>query len=111
MVASPVPLSETQIGLMEEKAIPHGLTNCGSVVAATPGISDTRFVCVKLLVPSASVRCAPEVTRRIIPRASMMRIALCCLVAMGFLLHTPHRPRIYSHVKSHTTIFLQTICQ
>jgi len=53
-----VPLSETQKGLVEEKAIPHGLTRSGSVVLATPGISDTKFVCVKLLVPSASVRCA-----------------------------------------------------
>src|SRR5271166_5445957 len=48
-VASPVPLSETQNGLVGEKDTPHGLTRLGSVHAARPGMSETRFCWLKLL--------------------------------------------------------------
>src|ERR1700722_10211741 len=44
-VAKPVPLSETHQGLVAEDDNPHGLTRLGSVIAATPGISETRLFC------------------------------------------------------------------
>src|SRR5690349_4343811 len=40
----PVPLFETQIGLVASIAMPHPLTRFGSMLAATPGRSATRFV-------------------------------------------------------------------
>src|SRR5436305_11103908 len=48
-VVTPLPLSEIQNGEpvacpLVPKEIPHGLTSCGSVLAASPGMSDTRFV-------------------------------------------------------------------
>src|SRR5262245_17878345 len=39
------PLSEIQKGLVELSEMPQGLTRWGSVTAATPGKSETRFVC------------------------------------------------------------------
>src|SRR5262245_42810334 len=47
-VDTPVPLSETQNGLPPLSAMPQGLTRWGSRFAATPGRSDTRFVCSTL---------------------------------------------------------------
>ena len=46
-----VPLSETQIGVVGPAAMPHGFTRLGSVLRATPGISDSRFVCRYSLRP------------------------------------------------------------
>src|SRR6266576_5985330 len=43
-VASPVPWSEVQKGDVAEKATPHGFLRLGSVLAARPGISETRLV-------------------------------------------------------------------
>ena len=45
-VASPVPLSDTHIGEVELRDMPHGFTRFGSVVLATPDVSATRFVCL-----------------------------------------------------------------
>src|SRR5262245_3713413 len=47
-VDTPVPLSETQKGLPPLSEMPQGLTRLGSRVLATPGRSDTRFVCSTL---------------------------------------------------------------
>src|SRR5204862_6604583 len=44
-VETPVPLSATHHGLVELDVRPHGLTRLGSVSAANPGTSETRFVC------------------------------------------------------------------
>src|ERR1041384_266946 len=41
-VATPVPLSATHHGLVALRASPQGLTRWGSVVAASPGTSETR---------------------------------------------------------------------
>ena len=38
-------LSEIQNGLPELSEMPQALTRLGSIVAATPGRSDTRLVC------------------------------------------------------------------
>src|ERR1019366_8362495 len=43
-VVTSLPLSETQIGVAGPAAMPHGLTRLGSVLQATPGMSDSRFV-------------------------------------------------------------------
>src|SRR5690242_5363686 len=40
----PLPLFETQIGLVASIAMPHPLTRFGSILAATPGRSATSFV-------------------------------------------------------------------
>src|SRR6266516_8160220 len=40
----PVPLLATQIGLVPLEDRPHGLTTLESVMAASPGTSDTRLV-------------------------------------------------------------------
>jgi hypothetical protein len=40
-----VPALETQKGLAELAAIPHGLTSSGSSTGANPGMSESRFVC------------------------------------------------------------------
>src|SRR5690242_14474878 len=44
-VETPAPLSDIQKGLVELSEIPQGLTKCGSVKAARPGMSETRLVC------------------------------------------------------------------
>ena len=44
-VEVPVPWFETQNGLAALREMPHGLTSRGSVMEASPGIFDTRFVC------------------------------------------------------------------
>src|SRR5947209_5484171 len=43
-VATFMPLSATQIGLLDENARPQGLTRCGSVTWAMPGMSETRLI-------------------------------------------------------------------
>src|ERR671934_1800674 len=43
-VETPVPLSATQNGLVDDDVIPQALTRFGSVVWARPGTSDTRLV-------------------------------------------------------------------
>src|SRR5262249_34359272 len=47
-VATPVPLSETQKALVVLSELPQGVTSWGARVWATPGKSDTRFVCSTL---------------------------------------------------------------
>src|SRR5262249_33235613 len=47
-VDTPVPLSEIQKGPVGLSEMPQGLTRWGSRFAATPGRSDTRFVCSTL---------------------------------------------------------------
>src|SRR6266516_3575111 len=42
-VATPVPLSATNIVSHSERARPHGFTTCASVSSPTPWISDCRF--------------------------------------------------------------------
>src|SRR5438876_3685365 len=44
-VATPAWLSDTQIGLRGPTEVPHGFFRFGSVWAARPGMSETRFVC------------------------------------------------------------------
>src|ERR1700749_2757499 len=44
-VARPAWLSETQIGVPGPIEVPQGFFRLGSVCAASPGISETRFVC------------------------------------------------------------------
>src|SRR3982750_827618 len=44
-VATPVPASEIQNGLGPETDMPHGSVMCGSVEAASPGMSEARLVC------------------------------------------------------------------
>src|SRR5438552_1939619 len=44
-VATPVPLSDTQMNVFWPKDIPQALTRFGSVNMARPGTSETRFVC------------------------------------------------------------------
>src|SRR5919204_5229358 len=58
VVALPEPLSETQRPLFSPSVIPHGLTRFGSVVAARPGTSETRFVFVNVGDPAV---CAGEI--------------------------------------------------
>src|SRR5689334_16079550 len=50
-VARPVPLSETQTGVVGPWDRPHALTRCGSVIRARPAWSATRLTWV---YPSAS---------------------------------------------------------
>src|SRR5919204_4592564 len=59
VVALPEPLSETQRPLFSPSVIPHGLTRFGSVVAARPGTSETRLVCVNVGVPAVAAGEAP----------------------------------------------------
>src|SRR5205814_3590415 len=40
------PLSDTQIGLLDELANPHGLTKFGSVTGASPGRSETKLLTI-----------------------------------------------------------------
>src|ERR1700687_3483201 len=83
-VATPVWLSDTQNGEVGANDTPHGLTKFGSVVTATPGISDTRLVCVKLFeAPSASIRCALAATRTIAATTKTMRYKLFSIVFIG----------------------------
>ena len=42
-VETSVPLSETHTGVAGPADRPHGLTRLGSVMRATPGMSDTRL--------------------------------------------------------------------
>lgn len=44
----PVPLSATHTGLVGPKAMPHEFTRFGSTVAAHPGTSEIKLVCVTL---------------------------------------------------------------
>jgi hypothetical protein len=44
-VVTPAWLSDTQIGLPGPTDVPQGFLRLGSVCAAKPGMSDTRFVC------------------------------------------------------------------
>src|SRR3954466_6739253 len=44
-VATPVPASEIQNGLVAERDMAHAFFNCGSVLAASPGMSEARLVC------------------------------------------------------------------
>src|SRR3954468_22612697 len=39
-----VPWSETQNGLPARSEMPQGFTSCGSVMVASPGMSEARFV-------------------------------------------------------------------
>src|ERR1700680_4462828 len=83
-VARPVRLSETQNGEVGPNDTPQGLTRSGSVVLASPGISDTRLVCVKLFeTPSASTRCALVATRTIAATTKTMRYKLFSIVVIG----------------------------
>ena len=43
-VERPLPLSETQKGLVDEATIPHGFTRFRSTLAARPGMSETKSV-------------------------------------------------------------------
>src|ERR1700687_3183510 len=45
-VVNPLLLSEIQNGLPGTKAIPQGFNSLGSVLAAIPDVSETRFVCL-----------------------------------------------------------------
>src|SRR5437868_3224374 len=56
LVDFPDPFSEIQSPLLSPKAIPHGLTRFGSVLAAIPGRSETRFVCVNVGAPGVADR-------------------------------------------------------
>src|SRR5258706_5051924 len=47
-VESPVPLSDTQNGLVGDATRPQGLTRHGSRRSASPAISDTRLCCAYL---------------------------------------------------------------
>src|SRR5215469_3975686 len=49
MVANPSPLSLTQNGLCDENQTPQGLPRPGWVYNASPGMSETRLSCTKLL--------------------------------------------------------------
>jgi len=51
-------LSETQIGLPGPTEVPHGFRRFGSVWAARPGTSETRFVCTydRPAIPPPSLR-------------------------------------------------------
>ena len=42
-VETSMPLSETHAGVAGPKARPHGLTRLGSVMRATPSMSETRL--------------------------------------------------------------------
>jgi hypothetical protein len=96
-VAKPVLLSETQNGEPELNDTPHGLAKFGSVVFAIPGISDTRFVCVKLLVPSACARFALAHKKSIAATTSLRYCIPVLLVLIGFPSTTLFRaPRVYS---------------
>ena len=44
-VVTPAWLSETQIGLPGPTEVPQGFFRFGSVCAASPAMSETRFVC------------------------------------------------------------------
>src|SRR5438046_391132 len=60
-VATPAPLSLTQIVLDDERAIPHGLIRFGSTWRATPAMSDCKFVHVKFLALFLRLLLAPAV--------------------------------------------------
>ena len=83
-VASPVPLSDTQNGEMGLNDTPQGLAKSGSVVFAIPGISDTKFVCVKLFAPSATTRCALAHNKSIAATTRLMQCITFMLVLIGF---------------------------
>src|SRR5919204_2322642 len=59
VVAFPDPLSETHKPLFSPSVIPHGFTRFGSVVAARPGTSETRFVWVNVGVAAVAAGEAP----------------------------------------------------
>src|SRR5579862_8340466 len=44
-VVTPAWLSETQMGVPGPTDVPHGFLRLGSVCAASPGMSETRFAC------------------------------------------------------------------
>src|ERR687887_496961 len=46
--AVPLPFSATHNPLLVPRVMPQGFTKFGSVVAASPGTSETRFVCVNV---------------------------------------------------------------
>src|SRR5215510_16450937 len=48
-VVRPVPLSETQVGLVALCDMPHGFTRSGSVWSAIPGMSESRLTCVNVV--------------------------------------------------------------
>src|ERR1700761_8003520 len=49
-VARPLPLSETQNGEVGDMEMPQGLIRLGSITAAGTAPSDTRLVCVTVVV-------------------------------------------------------------
>src|SRR3954464_941341 len=54
-VDTSVPLSATHNGVAGPADSPHGVTRVGSVMRATPGMSDTRLRCVNAPVPGCPV--------------------------------------------------------
>src|SRR5262249_18645567 len=76
-VETPVPLSETQKGLPALSEMPQGLTRWGSRFWATPGRSDTRFVCSTLPAGQRRSSSASRVGRN--AETSRRRGRTCCL--------------------------------
>src|SRR5437016_4053706 len=91
-VDRPVPLSDTQMGLLPDCAMPHGFTRFGSVCAAFPAISESSLVILNAVAPIAGEASSARATARL--RSFLIKSSIGLHGGSGLRHIGPAPPRI-----------------